>query len=388
MSFGQFVIGPPGSGKSTYCNGMQQFLTAIGRDVAIVNLDPANENVPYQCAVDIADLISLEDVMNSEELGPNGGLIFCLEYLEQNIDWLKEQLEPLKKKYILFDLPGQVELYTHHDSLRKIADIMTKSWGYRLAAVHLVDAHHVTDAAKFISVLLVSLSGMLHLEMPHVNILSKVDLIEQYGRLQFDLINYTDVVDISSLLVSLNANPFMAQFAKLNQELVELIEGFNLVNFQVLAIEDKESVAQVVKLVDTAIGYIFTGMDVQWSAFDEKTPTIGALAQFEFEREHHVHDIQVLYPSVCLSNVFLTVCLFVALLLLMMRMMMFARSATRSRGSTPTSTALNSRVPATNPTLHQTRWGRARWLPLIVFPFSSNFPISNPNNSSDVSRPD
>ena len=69
MSFGQVVIGPPGSGKSTYCNGMQQFLTAVGREIAIINLDPANENVPYECAVDISELISLEDVMTSLDLG-------------------------------------------------------------------------------------------------------------------------------------------------------------------------------------------------------------------------------------------------------------------------------------------------------------------------------
>jgi len=31
MSFGQLVIGPPGSGKTTYCYGMSQFLKAIKR---------------------------------------------------------------------------------------------------------------------------------------------------------------------------------------------------------------------------------------------------------------------------------------------------------------------------------------------------------------------
>jgi hypothetical protein len=31
MVFGQVVIGPPGSGKTTYCNGMSQFLSLVGR---------------------------------------------------------------------------------------------------------------------------------------------------------------------------------------------------------------------------------------------------------------------------------------------------------------------------------------------------------------------
>lgn len=73
MPFGQLVIGPPGSGKTTYCNGMQQFMRAAGRKVEIVNLDPANDGLPYVPAIDLADLVGLEEVMEEFKLGPNGG---------------------------------------------------------------------------------------------------------------------------------------------------------------------------------------------------------------------------------------------------------------------------------------------------------------------------
>lgn len=73
MPFGQLVIGPPGSGKTTFCNGMHQFLTLLGRNAVVVNLDPANECIPYECGVDIADLVSLDEVMQHMGLGPNGG---------------------------------------------------------------------------------------------------------------------------------------------------------------------------------------------------------------------------------------------------------------------------------------------------------------------------
>jgi len=53
----------------------------------------------------------------------------------------------------------------------------------QLAAVHLCDSHYVTDAAKYVSVLLLSLRAMLHLELPHINVLSKIDLLTQYGDL-------------------------------------------------------------------------------------------------------------------------------------------------------------------------------------------------------------
>lgn len=54
---------------------------------------------------------------------------------------------------------------------------------FQLTAVHLVDSHYCTDPAKFISVLCTSLATMLHVELPHVNVLSKMDLIEHYGKL-------------------------------------------------------------------------------------------------------------------------------------------------------------------------------------------------------------
>jgi hypothetical protein len=48
MGFGQLILGPAGSGKTTYCNGMHHYLTLAGRKVAVVNLDPANDALPYE----------------------------------------------------------------------------------------------------------------------------------------------------------------------------------------------------------------------------------------------------------------------------------------------------------------------------------------------------
>ncbi|XP_074782129.1 GPN-loop GTPase 2 [Athene noctua] len=256
LAFGQVVIGPPGSGKTTYCQGMQEFLGRIGRKVTVVNLDPANEVMPYQCAVDIAELITLPDVMENLKLGPNGGLIYCMEYLEANFDWLQEKLAAFRGHYYLFDCPGQVELYTHHDALKNVFAQLAK-WNFRLAAVHLVDSHYCTDPGKFISVLCTSLSTMLHVELPHVNVLSKMDLIEQYGKLAFNLDYYTEVLDLSYLVDHLASDPFFRNYRRLNEKLVEVIEDYSLVSFVPLNVQDKESMRQVMQAVDKANGYSF-----------------------------------------------------------------------------------------------------------------------------------
>ena len=95
MPFAQLVIGSPGAGKSTYCDGMHQFLTAIERKCSVVNLDPANDRTSYPAGLDIRDLVTLDEVMEMEELGPNGGTLYALEELEGNMEWLEEGLKGL-----------------------------------------------------------------------------------------------------------------------------------------------------------------------------------------------------------------------------------------------------------------------------------------------------
>jgi GTPase SAR1 family protein len=164
MPFAQLIIGPPGAGKTTYTNGISQFFTAIERSHIICNLDPANENIPYTPDIDISDLITLQTAMEDFGLGPNGGLIYCMEYLEANLDWLIDRLNEHPDKYILFDCPGQVELFTNNDALKNIIQNLQKL-DYRLCVVHLVDAHYCVDPSKFISMLMVALKSMLMLEV-------------------------------------------------------------------------------------------------------------------------------------------------------------------------------------------------------------------------------
>lgn len=174
--FGQVVIGPPGSGKTTYCAKVYNFYKdKLNRKVEIVNLDPANENMNYTPKIDIMQLVTVEDVMKELNLGPNGALMYCMEYLEQNFDWLLNQLTKIKDRYLIFDMPGQVELFTHHTSIKDVFGRLEKL-GYHLCAVHLVDSHYCSDPPKFISTLLLSLSTMLQIGLPHVNVLSKVSL--------------------------------------------------------------------------------------------------------------------------------------------------------------------------------------------------------------------
>ncbi len=37
--------------------------------------------VRYEASANISSLITLDDVMSTFDLGPNGGLLYCMEYL-------------------------------------------------------------------------------------------------------------------------------------------------------------------------------------------------------------------------------------------------------------------------------------------------------------------
>ncbi|WFD07232.1 hypothetical protein MVES1_002591 [Malassezia vespertilionis] len=259
VRYGQLVVGPPGAGKTTYCYGMYQFLSALERPVQIVNLDPANDAVPYPAAISLSELISVDDVMSELDLGPNGAMLYCMEYLEHNIDWLEERLAALDQDYILFDLPGQVELTTNHPSLKRILDRLQKTQDWRLVSVHLADATNITDPARYISLLILALRAMLMLELPHVNVLSKFDLLdeEQQHQLLFQIDYYTEVQDLSYITEHLaQTAPRLATMSRL---LGDIVEDFGLVSFETLAVEEKESMLHLLQVLDRAIGYVAPG---------------------------------------------------------------------------------------------------------------------------------
>lgn len=152
-------------------------MQSIGRRSHLVNLDPAAEATQYEFTVDIRDLISLDDVMEELEYGPNGGLVYCFEFLLQNMDWLDDEIGDYDDEYLIFDCPGQIELYTHIPVLPTIVKHLQQQLNMSLCVVYLMEAPFVTDRSKFFSGTLSAMSAMMLLETPHINVLSKMDLI-------------------------------------------------------------------------------------------------------------------------------------------------------------------------------------------------------------------
>ncbi|CAN6607681.1 GPN-loop GTPase 2 [Trichomonascus vanleenenianus] len=301
MPFGQLVIGPPGSGKSTYCNGMHQFLQAVGRKTSVINLDPANDRTGYPCALDIRDFTTLEDVMDEQGLGPNGGIMFAMEEVEASVDEFIEQVKKLgESEYLIFDCPGQVELFTHHSALQHIFKRLEKL-DYRLVVIHLIDSFYITSPSQYVSIVLLALRSMLQLDLPHINVLSKIDLLKGYGELPFNLDYYTEVQDLNylaPLIEKESPTTLGKKFARLSEAIADVIMDFGLVEFEVLAVEDKKSMISLLSVIDKANGYLFgateVGGDTVWVEATRQGGYLGGIADIQERWIDHKEEYDVM----------------------------------------------------------------------------------------------
>ncbi|RZB62209.1 ATP bind 1 domain containing protein [Asbolus verrucosus] len=73
---------------------------------------------------------------------------------------------------------------------------------------------------------------MMQIGLPHVNVLTKADLLKKNSdKLNFSLDYYTDVLNLDYLLDLLDDGPFIKKYKKLNAALVELVQDYSLVCF-------------------------------------------------------------------------------------------------------------------------------------------------------------
>ncbi|CZS90694.1 hypothetical protein WAI453_004015 [Rhynchosporium graminicola] len=269
--FGVLVMGPAGAGKSTFCSALITHLQNNRRSCFYVNLDPAAENFTHEPDLDIKDLISLEDVMEEMGLGPNGGLIYCFEFLLENLDFLTEALDPLTEEYlIIIDMPGQIELYTHIPIVPALVRHLTRTGALdiNLCAAYLLEATFVVDRAKFFAGTLSAMSAMIMLEVPHVNILSKMDLVKgQVGKRELKrfLDPDTTLLDDDPTEGEVDDGEGEAgdsktmmrgnSFKRLNKAVAGLIDSFSMVSYLRLDAQDEDSVNGILSYIDDAIQF-------------------------------------------------------------------------------------------------------------------------------------
>jgi len=220
------------------------------RNIRVINLDPAAESFSYKCDIDLRDLINVKDVMEKLKYGPNGALIYCMEYLvNKHMNWLEEQMSDFGDNvYFLIDCPGQLELYSHYPLMKDLTHRLRKL-GVNVCSVFCLDSTFLQEQSKFISGCVLSLASMVQLELSHITVLTKCDLIEDKTLLE-------NLNEFDAKQISMDLNPMMGKnMSKLNEALVNLIDNYCLVDFFPFDISDEDSINAVLYQADNILQY-------------------------------------------------------------------------------------------------------------------------------------
>ncbi|MGC8913711.1 MAG: ATP/GTP-binding protein [Thermoplasmata archaeon] len=169
-----FFVGTAGAGKTSMVGAFQKWMDIHKYDAITVNLDPGAEVLKYTPDIDIREWISIEEIMEEHELGPNGAQIVAADLLAQNVPEVRNYIEKYGADYVLVDTPGQIELFAFREASKHVADGISS--GYSLL-VYLLDPILSRTPSGFVSLLMLGATIQYRFKYPLLNVLSKCDLL-------------------------------------------------------------------------------------------------------------------------------------------------------------------------------------------------------------------
>ncbi len=170
-----FVVGTAGAGKSSLVTAFQRWARFLEVDVLTINLDPGAERVHYDPEFDVRDLVSLSDVMDEYDLGPNGAQILAADLVASQADDVFEEIDGISGDIMVVDTPGQVELFAFREASSHLVDVIGQG---RACLVFLFDPMLSQTPSGFVSQMLLSSIVHFRLGLPTANFLSKSDLLD------------------------------------------------------------------------------------------------------------------------------------------------------------------------------------------------------------------
>lgn len=170
-----FIVGTAGVGKSLLTSQIFDYYSRNGAFVGTLNLDPGVENLPYTCDVDVRDYVDILSIMRQYDLGPNGALIMANDLIASKIEDLQHDIDNVNPDYLIVDTPGQIELFAYRTSGPFFVQNFTAE---QKVALFLYDGVLMTTPTNFVSIALLSTSIKLRLNLSYINVLTKIDLIQ------------------------------------------------------------------------------------------------------------------------------------------------------------------------------------------------------------------
>lgn len=172
------VLGMAGSGKTTFVQRIVSHLHAKKTPPYVINLDPACHSVPFPANIDIRDTVKYKDIMKRFQLGPNGGIMTSLNLFATRFDQVLQFIDKnsSKCKYVIFDTPGQIEVFTWSASGMIITDALSAT--YSTVVVYVMDIVRSSKPVTFMSNMLYACSILYKTKLPFIVVLNKTDVLD------------------------------------------------------------------------------------------------------------------------------------------------------------------------------------------------------------------
>ena len=169
-----FVTGTAGSGKSLLTARLLEWYHNYDVSPISVNLDPGVSKLQYDPDVDVRELIDYYSIMEDYNLGPNGSLILANDLISTKIDEIQDRVQELNPDYVIVDTPGQIELFAFRSSGPYF---ISNFYSDSKVALFTMDGTLATSPISFVSLMFLSQSIKLRLNIPQINVLTKRDKI-------------------------------------------------------------------------------------------------------------------------------------------------------------------------------------------------------------------
>jgi len=171
------VLGTAGSGKTQLSYSYASWLRSGGIKAKVVNLDPGAEVTPYRPDWDVRRVVSVDSLMKSEGLGPNGAMLRAAELMLSDSEKIVSALRDLGSDYVVIDTPGQTELFVFHASgpalVREFSKISPT------VGIFLLDQVLMSDPSSLAAAIAQSVIVRVRMSVPLVIVASKSDLAQR-----------------------------------------------------------------------------------------------------------------------------------------------------------------------------------------------------------------
>lgn len=144
-----------------------------GYQAITINLDPGADKLPYSVDIDIRDWVSLPEVMEEHDLGPNGAQIVSADMVAMKAHEIKEIMNEFETHYYLIDTPGQMELFTFRESSRELV----KTLHNQAMITFLYDPVLAKQPSGLVSLMTLAATTQFRFDIPYYPVLSKCDLL-------------------------------------------------------------------------------------------------------------------------------------------------------------------------------------------------------------------